>query len=56
MFIVLEVLCVMLFGMTSEPPNFGPAILRFVARYGSALGLCILLTGVVVWLEVAILR
>lgn len=56
MFIALEVLCAMVVGLAWEPPNLGSAGLRFAARYGSALALSLLVTGVVVGLQVALLR
>jgi len=54
MFIVLEMLCAVLVGLAWEPPNFGSTGLRFVARYGSALALCLLATGLLVGIRVAL--
>jgi hypothetical protein len=56
MFIMLEILSAAVLGSAWEPSNLGSAGLRFVARYGSALALCLLATGVVVGLRLALVR
>jgi hypothetical protein len=56
MFISMELLCAAVVGLGREDPNLGSAGLRFAARYGSALALSLLATGVVAGLQVVLLR
>lgn len=44
----LEILCTALLAHSWERSSFYSAGLRFAARYGSALALCLLATGIVV--------
>jgi len=55
LFVGLEILCATVVGMAWEPPLLGSAPLRFVARYGTALALSLLVTGIVTAAAVALL-
>jgi hypothetical protein len=56
LFVALEVLCALEMGGAWEPPDLGSRGLRFTARYGSALAISLLATGIVVALKVALFR
>lgn len=56
LFASLELLCTMLLVESWPSPDLGSRVLRFVARYGSGLVLTLIATGIVVALNVALLR
>jgi len=55
-FFILESFGAAVLGLAWEPPNLGSAELRFVARYGSALALCLLATGIIVGFRLMLVR
>ena len=56
LFATLQLLCTILLVEGWQPPDLGSRALRFVARYGSGLVLTLIATGIVVSLNVALLR
>ena len=55
-FVALELLCAVLVASPSEAPDFDSAPLRFTMRYGAALALSLVMTGIVMGLAVILLH